>query len=233
MEMWTIVPLAGPDFDLSLEETKAELLLEGMPLLRRSLESRPWWRREVQSDHLVFILQNTASSCRFAKNSLEKWYPKAKKVILNSFTLGAAFSALAGIAVVDPEAILCIDLADILYEGNIDPVLYFKSNPNLGGLALTFLSDNPSYSYLKTDINGNIIETAEKKVISKHASAGIYFFRNTSLYLRALSHSIENSKKLTFNNLFYICPLLNGIIDAGWSVEKNEVFQIRDIKQKI
>ena len=54
--MKVIVPLAGPDFVKPDGSVKAEISVEGLPLLRRALESRSWWTHGLVSDaDLVFV----------------------------------------------------------------------------------------------------------------------------------------------------------------------------------
>ncbi len=75
-----------------------------------------------------------------------------------------------------------------------------------------------------------MIETAEKKVISNIASSGTYFFANLATYLNALAHNLKNKNSYTYKNLFFVCPLMNGVVDQGLRVLNYEVSQIKDIK---
>ena len=121
---------------------------------------------------------------------------------------------------------IIVDLADIQYKSNLDPLDAFKDR-NLG--VTTFESNNPAYSYLKLDSSGHFIEAAEK-VISRNASAGTYLFCDTATYLRALAYSIENKEKETYQDLFYVCPLLNGVKNQGKKVQLESVSNIVDVK---
>ena len=144
---------------------------------------------------------------------------------------GAAFSALAGMTTsqyVDDPVI--VDLADILYASTFDPTSVFEINTNCGAIALTFESESPAYSYLRLDNSGSFEEAAEKQVISDHASAGTYIFRDIATYLRALAHNLENHEQLTFRNHFFVCPLFNGVKDQGKDVFLEPVAEVIDIK---
>lgn len=228
--MRIIVPLAGPDFELTDGTTRAERVVEGTPLLRLALESRSWWRSgTTTANDLVFILRDTPTSRKFADQQLLKWYPGSKTVFLSSFTGGAALTALAGLSLTDDGSPLCIDLADILFDDEADPVTRFQDE-RLGGLLLTFASSNPAYSYAEIGADGFVLRTAEKQVISDQASAGVYFFRDAATLLRAIGHSIQHRASLAFNGLLYVCPLYNGVIADGASVATVDVRQVRDIK---
>ena len=229
--MKVIVPLAGPDFVKPDGSVKAEIPVEGLPLLRRALESRSWWTRGLVSDaDLVFVLHDNPHSRRFAENTLSQWYPAARQVFLSAYTRGAALTAATGCALLpDMHEPICLDLADILFDCEIDPAALFD-RPDTGALALTFPSDKPVYSYLRRNAAGEVIETAEKRVISGEASAGVYFYRSTTVYLKALAHIMDNEAAHTHRNLFFVCPILNGVLPQGLGIEGIPVSNIRDIK---
>lgn len=228
--MKVITPLAGPAFEGPYGGTKAEIVLSGTPLLRAALESRPWWRSGAvaDADH-VFVLREGAASRRFATGPLAAWYPRARSVFLSAATGGAALSALAGLALLaDSGEPLCIDLADILYDTPANAEFGFGAAE--GGVALVFFSDNPAYSYLRTDSAGRVVEAAEKRVISTHASAGTYLFRSAAVLLRALAHNLDHAEAVTHRGLFFVCPLFNGVLAQGLEVRLQPVAAVQDIK---
>ncbi|ABI66756.1 MAG: hypothetical protein ACJA0K_000640 [Maricaulis maris] len=228
--MRVIVPLAGPDFIRDDGTLKAQINLGGEPLLRRVLTSRPWAEAVAAENH-SFILLDAPETRAFATGPLDKWYPGASVTFLSCYTRGAALSALAGIATgADTAGPIIVDLADIMYSSTLDPATVFAANPDCGGIALTFKDDNPAYSYLRLDAFGVFSEAAEKRVISEHASAGTYMFRNLPIYLRALAHGLENEETQTFRNLFFVCPLFNGVKDQGKGVLLESVTDVTDIK---
>ncbi len=229
--MEIVVPLAGPDFERPDGFTKAEITIDGMPLLVRALTSRSWWRRgEVSASDLIFVLKDTECSRAFSARSLLKWFPGARVVYLSHPTAGAAFSAIAGVAVCDPTKLLCVDLADILYDEACEPESIFAVDPNLGGMVPVFWADNPIYSYVELGTDGKAIRTAEKSIISSNASAGTYFFRDASVYSMAVSHAIRNRHEQTYRDIYFICPLFNGVIFAGHDVRTFDVNNVIDIK---
>lgn len=230
--MKIIIPLAGPDFERADGGVKATIDVGGMPLLRRTLEGRPWWRsgRVVAAD-LVFVLRDTPVSAQFARTVLPEWYPGCATVMLGRFTRGAALSALAGLALVqDVDDIICVDLVDIDYQSTLDPVQRLTADKQAGALALTFSSNNPIYSYLRTDDAGRVVEAAEKRVISSHASAGTYFFADIATYFAALAHSLRHADAVMHRDLFFVCPLMNGVLANGGTVLLESVEDIVDIK---
>ena len=75
---------------------------------------------------------------------------------------------------------------------------------------IVFHSIHPRYSYVALDENNFVIEAAEKKPISQHATTGFYWFARGSDFVSACKSMIEKDSHL--NNNFYICPVLNELI---------------------
>ncbi|MEO1493912.1 MAG: hypothetical protein AAFV19_17300 [Pseudomonadota bacterium] len=228
--MRVIVPLAGPDFIRDDGSLKALHDLNGEPLLRHVLGSRPWVDAVTSYG---FVLIDRPETRAFAAGPLADWFPQASVTYLSGYTRGAALSALAALPPgTDFTEPLIVDLADILYDSTLDPAAMLAGDAGLGGIALTFPSDNPAYSYLAVDDTGQFVKAAEKRVISPHASAGTYIFRDAPTYLRALAHGLENAATQTFRDLFFVCPLFNGVRDQGKSVALAPVTGVQDIKME-
>ena len=184
--MQVIVPLAGPDFISSGGLIKGLSHYEGKPIIDQALSNRPWYN---SVKNYTFVLKECEEARNFYFNHLCRNYPNSSAVYLSCFSQGAALSALAGISLnQDFSDPLIIDLADIIYTSNINVTKFFADNLDSAGLALAFKSSNPCYSYLECSTNGDVIQSAEKRVISEYASVGTYVFRDCSIYLRALAH---------------------------------------------
>jgi hypothetical protein len=229
--MRIVVPLAGPDFERADGGVKATLEIGGRPLLRSALEERPWWTSgQTSPADMVFVLRDTPASQTFAQGTLRDWYPGAGIVLIGRYTRGAALSALAGIALMErTDEPICVDLADIEYTSTLDPVARF-ADTRAGGIILTFPSDNPAYSYLAADAAGRVTGAAEKRVISNTASAGTYLFRDTACYLSAVAHSLNHADAVMHRDLFFVCPLVNGLVAQGLDVLLEPVTDVADIK---
>lgn len=230
--MKVVVPLAGPDFENADGRVKAELEVDGRSLFQRTLDQRIWWRRgQVRDQDLIFVMKHSEISRRFAERQLRARYPRSRKVFLCEETRGAALSALAGVAATASlDQPLCIDLVDIEYSSSFDPIELFRNRPEVGAAALVFPSDNPVYSYLRTGDDGDVVEAAEKRVISRQASAGTYFFASAAVYLSALAHNIAAPTAHLHRGSFYVCPVLNGVLESRLKVVMEPVWDVRDPK---
>jgi hypothetical protein len=226
--MQVIIPLAGPDFVSPDGAIKGLIPFQGKSLLKFVLDSRPWAHKVK---HYVFVLYDCLESRQFASNFLASWYKDSSFVFLTTFSQGAAMSALSGLSVLRAfSKPLIIDLADIYYQSNMDVENLLLTTQNIGALGVVFTSDNPQYSYLACDDYGVFVNAAEKKVISDQASAGTYIFKSSAIFLQSIAHAIENEHTQTYDNLFYVCPLFNGVRAQGKQVALHPVSNIIDIK---
>ncbi len=213
--MKCVVPLAGPDLVHPVHEFRPWVPLGGLPLLERALGSRPWKGQLASSDH-VFVLRETPQIERLEAWLRERW-PGSRQVRLSHLTEGALYSALAGVAGLsgDDEPIV-VDLADILFEdGPQDLEALFDGET--GMVVPCFDSDEPCFSYLRSE-DGRVVEAAEKRVISRAASAGVYVFRDRPTFLKAAAHSIANRETLAYRGVLFVCPMANGVIADGFDV---------------
>lgn len=223
-----IIPLAGQDFERPDGSVKAEMVVGDSTLLRATLEARPWWSAAVTP---VFVLRDTAASQRFARETLFAQYPAARIIWLSHASGGGAWSAVAGAALVAwPEAPVIVDLCDIMFESDADVAAAFAADPALGGLALTFASRHPQYSYLRLAPDGRMQEAREKVVISGNASAGVYAFRNVAIFHAAFAYSLHHRAKLSHHGALFVCPMLNGVVGQGLDVRCLPARKVLDVK---
>ena len=126
--------------------------------------------------------------------------------------------------------------ADQYVEANIDEFISWSRSSKADGAIMTFESSHPRWSYAKVNKENEVIETAEKKVISSHATVGIYYFAKGSLYVRSAFTMIE--KHITLNGEFYVCPVYNEmILNDGkikiWEIEKNKMHGMGTIEDLV
>jgi Nucleotidyl transferase len=74
---------------------------------------------------------------------------------------------------------------------------------------LTFANEDPKYSYVRTE-NGQAIEIAEKRVISKHATTGVFIFKNKEIILSCLKWALINNVQT--EGKYYVAPALNYLV---------------------
>lgn len=224
-----IVPLAGPDY-ITPGFIKGLHPVGDSHLLKYCLDSRPW--SHLDSINYIFVLMESPDAHVFFDEYLSYWFPSAKVSFISSPTRGAALSVLPALALLENflDIPIIIDLADIKFSSYHLPFLSPLSASS-SGFAYYFNSSESCYSYFDLDPTSGLIKICrEKQVISNFASAGVYAYRNASLYLKALQHTLDNPLPNTYNGLFYVCPVFNGLISHSGDVIGERVYDVCDIK---
>lgn len=102
-------------------------------------------------------------------------------------------------------------------EWNSNEAMYAFAADDIDAGILTFESTHPKYSFVKLDDNGFVTEVAEKKVISNHATVGIYYWKHGKDFVRYANKMIALNKRV--NNEFYVAPVFNEAIEDGKKVK--------------
>ncbi|KKS84817.1 MAG: Nucleotidyl transferase [Parcubacteria group bacterium GW2011_GWA2_43_11] len=137
-------------------------------------------------------------------------------VTVGNSTQGAAITALSAIQHIDCDNEVLLANADQFLECKIEDFIKEARKKKVDGYIMTFNSSHPRWSYVRTDEKGHVIEAAEKKVISNHATVGLYYYKSGKMLVSALKSMVK--KNITHNNEFYICPAFNEIILQGGNV---------------
>lgn len=108
-------------------------------------------------------------------------------VTVPKVTLGASISALAAHRYINSDSdIIFADSDNIFNKRDIAEFIVNVRSRRLDGALLTFNSKLDCYSYVMVDDNGFLLVAKEKEVISNHAIAGIYYFRNKELFVNSV-----------------------------------------------
>lgn len=138
-------------------------------------------------------------------------------IISDGLTEGAACSVLLADEFLYENCPLLICDSDSLLDW--DSKLLIDKSAKYDGAVVTFESQDSSFSYAKCD-GDKVLEIAEKKVISKHAICGRYFWSQCSDFLNYAKWMIQKNYRI--NNEFYVAPVYNYAIEDGKSILKFE-----------
>jgi len=130
---------------------------------------------------------------------------------LDNETKGAACSALMAISYIANCQPLIIANSDQLFDDSLQELIALMGDADAG--VVTFESLHPRWSYVRLNEQGLVIETAEKRPISRHAIAGLYYFRYGQDFVDSAMRMIR--KDSSVNGDFFIAPALNELVLAG------------------
>ena len=94
---------------------------------------------------------------------------------------------------------------DQLIDYNVEDT--FKKLELADGGIPCFYGEGNLWSYAKVDEKGFVVEVAEKKQISNNATAGYYFWKHGSDFVKYAEQMIEANDRV--NNEFYVAPVYN------------------------
>jgi dTDP-glucose pyrophosphorylase len=135
---------------------------------------------------------------------------KSHIVRLEKETKGAACSALMAVDYIDNDTPLIIANSDQLIEEDLNDVMARFREQKADAGVICFENVHPRWSYVRLDEDDNVIETAEKRPLSRNAIAGFYYFTHGKDFVRAAMRSIQKDARV--NELFYIAPTLNELV---------------------
>lgn len=150
---------------------------------------------------------------RFALGEVLKLVaPDARIVSMGNPTAGALCSVLLGIEHLQRDEELLVANADQYVDTSVDSFLDAARSGAWDGYLLTFPATHPKWSYAKVE-NGEVVAVAEKRPISRNATAGLYYFRSSQGFLAAAERMLL--KRATVDGEFYVAPVYNELILMG------------------
>lgn len=207
-----LIPIAGGNAFFSdhaeYQFPKPLVEIDGKPMIQWVYENLS----EIGSKEKKFIFILREEDCtRFHLDQTVNILTdgKASVIRLKEETKGAVCSCLMAIDFLDPEQPLLIANGDQIIEKDLDAAIkYFQKNDLDGGL-VTFESVHPKWSYARME-GELVVETAEKRPISKKAIAGIYYFKKAGDFVKGGFEVIK--KNTNTNGIFFVSSTINELI---------------------
>jgi len=164
----------------------------------------------TEDNRIIFIIRKDDNDRHYLKNIIELIVPYAHVAIVEGETAGAALTALLAVEHMDDSLPLLLANGDQVLNCNLQKVLKEFGQKQADAGVITFESVHPRWSYVKVDSLGLVLEAAEKKPISKHATAGFYYYKKASEFVKYAKRMILKDGHV--NGTFYICPIFNEMI---------------------
>ncbi len=189
--------------------------IHGKPMIQQVVENL-----NIKANY-IFIVQKEHYEKYNLKYLLNLIAPNCKIVVLEGITDGAARTVLLAKDIINNDNPLLIANSDQWIEWNSNECMYAFTADQIDGGILTFEASHPKWSYAKTDEHGFVSEVAEKKVISTHATVGVYYWNKGSDFVASAEQMI--AKDIRTNNEFYVAPAFNEAILDGKKIRVKQI----------
>lgn len=217
-KMNVLVPMAGAGSRFAkVGYTFPKPLIEvrGKPMIQVVVEAL---NVEAQYTYVVQKEHYEKYNLQYLLNLLT---PNCNIVQVDGITEGAACTTLLAKEFINTDEPLIMTNSDQLILWDSNETLYAFNNDNVDGGIVTFPATHPKWSFAKLGDDGYVCEVAEKKPISNHATAGIYYWKHGSDYVKYAEQMI--AKDIRVNNEFYVCPVYNEAIEDGKKIRIKEI----------
>jgi ketosteroid isomerase-like protein len=141
--------------------------------------------------------------------------------ILSGDTAGALCTVILAIDTLGEGEILISNYDQELGFDVNNVIAYFRGLKADFGL-VSFDSVHPKWSYVRLNESGLVIESAEKKPISRHALAGLYYFRCAGDFINAAKQVVLDAP--TDKKRFYVSEVINTLVLNG---SKGACFKVK------
>lgn len=220
--MHILIPMSGAGrrfAEAGYDKPKPLIEFFGKPMIEHVLENLGH-----HNEFTLCVLKEHYNSARTVFDRLKQNVARLNIVTIDHITQGAAETCLLAKRYIDPESPLMIANCDQMMTWNQKAFENFMVEQRLDGAMFVFYNNSTKNSYVEVDERGIAIRTAEKEVISPHATTGIYVWDKGIDFIWAAEKMI--AKNLRANNEFYVCPVYNENIARGdrigiWSPEKH------------
>lgn len=204
-----ILAAGNPEFDTGDGQYPLCLTeLDGTPLIERIVTLC----QQLPVTRMIFALRKEDVNRYHLDNVVDLLYPGAITLKVQGNTPGAACTALLATGHIRGEEELLIISANELIDADFAEIVAGFRSRQLDVGTVTFPSMHPRYSYVRVDDQGLVVEATEKNPISRHATAGFYWFAKGNDFIDGAKNMIRKDAQV--NGIFYICPAFNELVLA-------------------
>jgi CTP:molybdopterin cytidylyltransferase MocA len=200
-----VFEVAGHKYPKNLVE------IDGEPLVQRVVEGlQPLIER---ASHAVFLVREEENKRHHTDDVIRLLVPDAEVTGVPVLESGAACTALHAIGHIDRDEPLVIFNGDQVLEADLGEITAGFESAGLDGGTVTFDAVHPRWSYVRLGDDGLVLEAAEKRPISRFATAGTYWYRRGGDFVDGAMAMIR--KDASVDGAFYVCPVFNEMILRG------------------
>jgi NDP-sugar pyrophosphorylase family protein len=193
--------------------------IDGEPLVQRVIAGlQPLVDAADQS---IFMIREEEQRRHHTGDVIRLLLPEADVITVPALESGAACTVLHAIGHVARDEPLMVVNGDQVVEADLAGIVAGFERAGLDAGVVTFDAVHPRWSYVRTGPDGLVVEAAEKRPISRLATAGVYWFARGGRFLDGVMSMIR--KDASVDGVFYICPVFNELILAGGRIGTHHI----------
>ena len=208
-----LIPMAGRGSrfeEQGYTDKKPFIDVNGKPMIHRVIRNLGM---EFDKEYMFILICLKEDFDKYDFTEFEKviGHNSYDVVILDDVTEGAAHTVLTANHVIMDDTPLMTMNSDQLVDWDVEKL--FEMCEQLDGVIPCFYGEGNAWSYARTLDNGYVQEVAEKKQISNYATAGYYYWRKGSDFVKYAEQMIEDNSRT--NGEFYVAPVYNWAVKDG------------------
>jgi len=211
-----VIPMAGRGSrfaDVGEKLPKPLIPVRGRPMYAWAMDSLPLGL----ANRVVFIcLEEHLRDTSLAADITARYASLNPVVVaLDHVTQGQACTVLEARDHLDLDQPLVIYNADTYCKSQLEHHLR-ELGTSVDGVISVFEAPGDKWSFARTDADGRVVETAEKRRISNWATTGLYHFARAKDFIVHADAMIAADERE--RGEFYVAPVYNRLIAAGGNV---------------
>ena len=208
-----LIPMAGRGSrfeEQGYTDKKPFIDVNGKPMIHRVIENLGM---EFDKEYMFILICLQEDYDKYDFTQFEKviGHNSYDVVILDDVTEGAAQTVLTAKHLINDDTPLMTMNSDQLVDWDIERL--FEMCEQFDGVIPCFYGEGNAWSYARTLDNGYVQEVAEKKQISKYATAGYYYWKKGSDFVKYAEQMIKDNSRT--NGEFYVAPVYNWAVRDG------------------
>jgi dTDP-glucose pyrophosphorylase len=180
--------------------------IAGKPMIEHSITSLG----SLAADEQLVVAIAEEEDMRYHTGRVIRLIEPTATVVTVGETSGAACTALLAIDHLPEDEPLLVVNGDAVFTTDLAAIVASFERRGLDGGVVVFEAVHPRWSYVRVDPDGFVIEASEKRPISRHATAGVYWFARGRDFVEAAMGMIR--KDASIDGKFFVCPVYNEMI---------------------
>ena len=208
-----LIPMAGRGSrfeEQGYTDKKPFIDVNGKPMIHRVIENLGM---EFDKEYMFILICLQEDFDKYDFTEFEKviGHNSYDVVVLDDVTEGAAQTVLTAKHLINDDTPLMTMNSDQLVDWDIERL--FEMCEQFDGVIPCFYGEGNAWSYARTLDNGYVQEVAEKKQISNNATAGYYYWKKGSDFVKYAEQMIKDNSRT--NGEFYVAPVYNWAVKDG------------------